>query len=360
MSQADALLKSLSEEDVSTFTARPEEEGNIVIDKHRHITVPESLKRIAVQYDHNIETVTFECPRYWDHHDLSKMQIYINYMRPNKTTGSYIATMVEGYDDMVVFSWTISNHVTQYKGPLAFLVCAKQTDEDGLETLHWNTELNTDMYISEGLECEDTVISQNPSIITDLLTRMDMVEEISVNAITAYNECFETVYSENRLSDTYAGKMDSQGVVTSDVSYVYTNFIPVTEGEIIQCSGRTDPAYGGDPLNNGHSRGLPFFNVAAFDSNKEICLGAGTDSFSWDYTVPIGVSYIVCSIPSGYVDIFIGTKVPLYDNDTPYTPYHEPILALKPSAMPKVIGDFDAALDELHAYAQALISGGDA
>ena len=46
-------------------------EPHIVIDSHRAITVPEQLKRIAVQFDHNFETVTFDCPRYWDGHDLS-------------------------------------------------------------------------------------------------------------------------------------------------------------------------------------------------------------------------------------------------------------------------------------------------
>ena len=61
----------------------PNLEEHIKIGLDRHITVPESLKRIAVQYDHNVETVTFDCPRYWDGHDMSKMTVYINY-RPLK------------------------------------------------------------------------------------------------------------------------------------------------------------------------------------------------------------------------------------------------------------------------------------
>ena len=55
-------------------------EEHIIIGRDRYITVPEGLKRIAVQYDHNVETVTFDCPRYWDEHDLSTMNIYINYI----------------------------------------------------------------------------------------------------------------------------------------------------------------------------------------------------------------------------------------------------------------------------------------
>lgn len=71
MSQAEDLLDSLSEEESSYFAGTSPNERHIVIGKDRFITVPEELKKIAVQGDNNIETVTFDCPRYWDEHDLS-------------------------------------------------------------------------------------------------------------------------------------------------------------------------------------------------------------------------------------------------------------------------------------------------
>ena len=49
------------------------EEPHIVIGYDRVVTVPDQLKRLAVQYDHDIETVTFDCPRYWGKHDMSQM-----------------------------------------------------------------------------------------------------------------------------------------------------------------------------------------------------------------------------------------------------------------------------------------------
>ena len=90
MSQADELLKSVA----NTRTVNPETEPHIIIGEDRFITVPDELKRIAVQGDHDVETVTFDCPRYWDDHDLSKMQLYINYMRPDGTPGSHLAENV--------------------------------------------------------------------------------------------------------------------------------------------------------------------------------------------------------------------------------------------------------------------------
>lgn len=153
-------------------------EEHIVIGKDRHITVPEALKRIAVQYDHNVETVTFDCPRYWDDHDMSKMTVYINYMRKDRNRGQAEAKniTIDANDQSIIhFDWTISRNATLYKGELKFLVCIVETDADGNELHHWNSELNSQMYISEGLECSDFVQELHADIITDLLVRMDNI-----------------------------------------------------------------------------------------------------------------------------------------------------------------------------------------
>ncbi len=167
MSQAEDLLNSLSENDISTKT-----EPHIVVGSNRVITVPSELKRIAVQYDHNIETVTFDCPRYWDDHDMSTMKVYINYTRADNEPGCYIAddVAVDETDTSIMhFSWTISRHVTEAVGPLTILVCIKMVDADGNEVNHWNSERNTDMTISQGMECGDIIVNKYPDVITYLL-----------------------------------------------------------------------------------------------------------------------------------------------------------------------------------------------
>ena len=167
MSQAEDLLNSLSENDISDKT-----EHHIVVDSNRVITVPSELKRIAVQYDHNIETVTFDCPRYWDDHDMSTMKVYINYTRADNEPGCYIAddVAVDETDTSIIhFSWTISRHVTEAVGPLTILVCIKMVDADGNEVNHWNSERNTDMTISQGMECGDIIVNKYPDVITYLL-----------------------------------------------------------------------------------------------------------------------------------------------------------------------------------------------
>ena len=154
---------------------------HVVVGSDRYITVPESLQKIGVQFDHNAETVTFDCPRYWDGHDLSKMKIYINYMRPNDSFGAYLCNdaEIDSMDDTIMhFNWVISGHVTEFAGPLSFLVCICDVDQNGDSTTHWNSELNTQMYISSGMKCRDAILGRYPDIITQLLNRMDSVEAV--------------------------------------------------------------------------------------------------------------------------------------------------------------------------------------
>ena len=178
MSQAESLLNSLSEEEMAELSN--ESERHIVIGKDRVIVVPNELKRIAVQFDHDVETVTFDCVRYWDNIDMSTMYIFINYMLPNGNKGSYLAqnVAVDSEDENIMhFMWTISSALTATKGTIKFLVCVKKTDLDGNEINHWNSELNEDIYVSEGLEVSNTVATQNSDIITQLLTKMEVIEE---------------------------------------------------------------------------------------------------------------------------------------------------------------------------------------
>ena len=115
MSKVEELLDSLTE----AYAAESDNESDphIVIGVDRYITVPEELKRIAVQYDHNMRTVTFDCPRYYDGRDMSLMKVYINYKNLNDGTvaGSYIADNMrvdENDSNAMHFDWTINSPVT--------------------------------------------------------------------------------------------------------------------------------------------------------------------------------------------------------------------------------------------------------
>lgn len=174
-STAEEMLSSLTEEEIAAYTANPEER-HIIVDETRKITVPDELKRIAVQYDHNIETVTFDCIRYWDGHDMSTMHVYINYMLANKALGCYMSedvTVDPDDENLIHFTWTISRNVTQAIGPITFLVCIKRVDEDGNEVNHWNSELNKEMFVNQGLECGEPISEDYPDIIEQILLKLE-------------------------------------------------------------------------------------------------------------------------------------------------------------------------------------------
>lgn len=198
MSKAEELLDSLSIEDIQPFTSQPDIEGHIVIDKDRIIHVPTELKRIAVQYDANIETVTFDCPRYWDEHDLSEMNIYINYKLPGNlinNVGQSLAKNLrinEDDENIINFDWTIGPILTNNKGNLPFSVCAKsKTNQDSDEAIRWYTEINTELTISEGMDgsgdIEDNYQDMFPDIINDIISKLDGINATYDEKLDAFN-----------------------------------------------------------------------------------------------------------------------------------------------------------------------------
>lgn len=261
MSQAEELLNSLSEEGAMTYTANSKTEPHIVIGPDRKIAIPQELKRLGVQWDHNIETVTFDCPRYWDEHDMSKMKVYINYIRADKKPGSWPVdngvTVDETDDSIMHFNWTITRELTEAKGNIIFLVCIKSVDADGNENEHWNSELCTDAYISEGLETMETVISKYPDIITHLLTRMDIVEEkTTLQSMLGYLDTYFTTDAKiNEVLQNYVTEyLDESSEVRATIEQFVNDYIQehlaVTDTTLTLEGGVADAAATGDAVRN--------------------------------------------------------------------------------------------------------------
>lgn len=201
MATAAELLKIIS--------TQPDPEGHIVVGGDRFITVPENLKRLGVQYDHNIEKVTFDCPRKWDNNDMSQMAIYIVYARSNGSRGTFTerypvsmpnaptVTIDENDDSVMHFDWVISRNVTEVPGPISFMVCVMKTvgktDEEGNETFveeqHWNSEICNDCYISPGMEGDDYEPFDNVDVFTEFANSLaaTLADKVSTSATAATN-----------------------------------------------------------------------------------------------------------------------------------------------------------------------------
>lgn len=206
MSQAEDLLNNAVSNSITPRTAEPEIEGHIVVGKDRFIEVPEPLQRIAVQYDHNIETVTFDCPRYWDDHDLMNMYIFVNYNRSDEVKSKCIVKniRVDDFDpDIIHFEWDIGQEITLVPGPLMFLVCAVQFNSNEEEIYHWNSEINSQMNVSVGLEVDGAIEERYPSIIAELLAKMDAIEgDLPIdNSLTQYGLAADAGVVGERLNE---------------------------------------------------------------------------------------------------------------------------------------------------------------
>lgn len=142
-------------------TASGVDEAHIVINSDRSVSVPDELKNIAVQYDHNIETVTFDCPRYWDGNDLSAMTIKINYVKTDGSNGTYICgkpTVDSDNENLIHFDWLISNDVTASSGSVKFIVCVQKL-EAGEPVQVWHSQINNQASVLPGLACDTGSIS---------------------------------------------------------------------------------------------------------------------------------------------------------------------------------------------------------
>ena len=260
MSQAEALLDSMltvtDDENIQTRSIFTEVEPHIVIGIDRKISVPDSLKRIAVQYDHNMRTVTFDCPRYYDGRDMSKMIVYINVAGPIGVRNGYLAdnVRVDEYDSNIIhFDWTIKRTITQAKGNLMFLVCIRKANDAGDEENHWNSELNKDLYVSEGLEYDSQTLEEEyPDIVSQLLRRMDNVEiNASAEAMQGYANNWLNEHGHEVLSDIQSKGDEILSSIPEDytAAYNYANegartkadaIIRTVDGEVVSVSDSSD------------------------------------------------------------------------------------------------------------------------
>lgn len=184
MSLAKTLLNSLDDYEVTEVDA-VEEEPHIIVGSNREITVPAKLKLIAVKGDKDIETVTIDCVRYWDGNDLSTFAIYLNYVLPDKTVGTYIpeAIITSEGEDVFHFDWKIKNNITTKSGKISFAITAVKTklNENG-ETVvdkQWGSLPNGDCTIASGLDISSVPSEEESSDVVAQLSAI--LEQIHGN-----------------------------------------------------------------------------------------------------------------------------------------------------------------------------------
>lgn len=132
---------------------------HFIIDPVTRTIKNQSGKLVLIQYDHNSERFTFECPRLVDDHDMSlcdRVEIhYINTgINNSKTTGVYEVDDLQVSPDnnnVVTCSWLISQNATQHVGKLNFVIRFACIAEDSTVEYAWNTAIYSDIVISKSI-----------------------------------------------------------------------------------------------------------------------------------------------------------------------------------------------------------------
>jgi len=220
MSTAEELLNGLNEPSLANEVT----EEHAVVGADGYLNVPESLKKLGVQEDHNVNTVRFDCPRYWDGRDLAETKMFINYMRSDGKRGTYLAedlTIDESDENMVHFSWIVLDHATAAAGNLVVILCAKKTNADGRLINHWHSEKNNDFYISTGLG-ENDVSSEHPDIVGQLLSRLDTIE----SALLMLDADVQEIEGGYRITWTQAGDEAVTFNIFHGKAFTYEDFTP--------------------------------------------------------------------------------------------------------------------------------------
>ena len=145
-----------------------------VDDDTRLVTVPEKYKKLGVESDEKAKRIWFRFPKLVGNNgvDLSAIGVRVNYRNANGDGDIYIVEDLTTDGDYVTFSWELTRKVTAYKGNVSFVVCAVKSAADGTIKNEWNTTLNKECEVLEGLEVTEQITQENPDIIEYILANL--------------------------------------------------------------------------------------------------------------------------------------------------------------------------------------------
>lgn len=159
-------------------------------DVTRIVDVPEVYKKLGVESDEKAKRIWFRFPKLIGNNgvDLSAIGVRVNFRNANGDGDIYMVEDLTTDGDYVTFSWELTRKVTAYKGNVSFVVCAVKSATDGTIKNEWNTTLNKECEVMEGLEVTEQIAQENPDIIEYILANLGgsvSAEEIA-QAVEAY------------------------------------------------------------------------------------------------------------------------------------------------------------------------------
>ena len=219
---SDDLLPEIEAAPAGTARIAGDEEPEIIINADRTITIPAELKNIAVQYDNNIETVTFRCPRYWDNIDLasnSVIKIITTHSNEAVLMGSSRAHNITTLDDNTefTFDWLVPQLLTQESGNVSLSILIEENSDT--PAWRWNSQICKDgftilpTYANSGIDYDEWGTMDDCRTILE-----EMVDEIVLNDYVKKTDYAKTgVPGLLTGTNTYALSVNGSGGLTCNV-----------------------------------------------------------------------------------------------------------------------------------------------
>lgn len=224
--ELEAEILADLEENPDAYTA-PVNDVITIDPETKTINLPSSEVLFGTEEEHGVERKYFKCPRIvGDNIDLFTHQIYISYMAVRDKNATFIPDSIPHpywCDDValdetgnyITFSWLLSGNVLASRGFVGFAVIAKSVEGDILKT-GWKTAPAVGTVLMTVPDAGEGIAELYPDIITQLLDRMDAVEEIAtVEAMQGYVDGY---LAENPPSGMTAEEKAQLNKNTEDIS----------------------------------------------------------------------------------------------------------------------------------------------
>lgn len=174
-----------------------------------------SAKTSLIQYDHNSERFTFEIPRYIEGHDMSLSNVIqvhynnIDVQTKEQSKGVYNVDDMQispDGDDVVILSWLISHHATQYVGSLNFLIRFSCVDEDSNLFYAWNTAIYSGITVSNGIYNGDALVEEYADILDEwhkelLANEITRMEQTQVGSGDGGVNIWTATFGDGRIAN---------------------------------------------------------------------------------------------------------------------------------------------------------------
>lgn len=226
-------------------TSVVDSDAHFIIDLITRKVISNTDKSDLVQFDHNSERITFECPRYIEGHDmLNCNKVIINYL-DDTLPGVYEVDDLKMKDsDTTMFSWLISSNATQKVGKIFFAITFMCVQTNGDVTYRWNTAINEGLKVIQGMNQNSTIVYDNVDILEQWKQQLFGTSDGEISKIQeATNKMLESIPSDYSDLDTQVKTN------TSSINQIKEDLknVAVTDGSITTAK-IADKAVTGDKI----------------------------------------------------------------------------------------------------------------